>query len=285
MTPALVDQARALGRAPVGLLLPPVDVHLNAPGSVDSRLFRDRYGLQPTDITIVTVSRLVAWLKAESIQHTIEAVGVLGKKEPVRFIVVGDGDARPALERLASRVNACLGREAVIFTGALLDPRPAYAAADIVVGMGGSSLRGMAFSKPVIVVGEGGFAAPFDEETAPWFYHNGMYGCARSASLVEHLRPLIAEPQLRLRLGEFGRDFVSTQFSLESVGRTLSAFSELAVAYAPRIHTSVADALRTMAVKLGQGVVPERVRRGVKRRELARLPASAQHPVQPSPLA
>ena len=37
--------------------------------------------------------------------------------------------------------------------GEMLDPRPAYAAADVVLGMGGSALRGMAFGKPLVVQG------------------------------------------------------------------------------------------------------------------------------------
>ena len=60
--------------------------------------------------------------------------------------------------------------------GAMVDPRPAYAAADVVVGMGGSALRGMAFAKPVIVVGEKNFAEVFDQDTAQGFYDRGIYG-------------------------------------------------------------------------------------------------------------
>ena len=49
------------------------------------------------------------------------------------------------------------GRQVVLLTGEIADPRPAYAAADVVVGQGGSALRGMAFGKPLVVVGEGRF--------------------------------------------------------------------------------------------------------------------------------
>ena len=50
------------------------------------------------------------------------------------------------------------GRQVVLLTGEIADPRSAYAAADVVVGQGGSALRGMAFGKPLIVVGEEGFS-------------------------------------------------------------------------------------------------------------------------------
>ena len=175
-TPEMVDIARAAGRPHVDLLLPPVDVNANAMDAVDTRDFRHKHGLDDRCLNLVTVSRLAAWMKSESLIRTIEAVRALGRDAPLRFVIVGDGAARGKLEDLAQQVNAELGRRAVVFTGALLDPRPAYAAADIVVGMGSSALRGMAFAKPVIVVGEAGFSAPFNAQTAQGFLYTGMYG-------------------------------------------------------------------------------------------------------------
>ena len=138
-TPELVDRARAAGRRRVELLLPPVDVKLNAPGVVDPRSFREQYGIEEGDIMLVTVSRLsdVTDIKAESLFRTVEAVGTLGRDLPLRFVIVGDGAVRSELERRAEETNAKLGRAAVVLTGALIDPRPAYAAAEIFVGMGG----------------------------------------------------------------------------------------------------------------------------------------------------
>ena len=69
----------------------------------------------------------------------------MGRDFPLRLIIVGDGEVRSELNRLAAETNAKLGRTAVVLAGALLDPRPAYAAADVVVGMGGSPLGGMAY--------------------------------------------------------------------------------------------------------------------------------------------
>ena len=86
-------------------------------------------------------------MKGEGLHRTIDAVRTLGRDLPLRFVIVGDGTARIELERRANEVNTELGRSAVVLTGPLLDPRPAYASADIVVGMGGSALRGMAFGE------------------------------------------------------------------------------------------------------------------------------------------
>ena len=253
-TPELVDRARGAGRRRVGLLLPPVDVHLNAPDAADPRSFRAKYGLKDSDITLVTVSRLAAFLKGESLRRTIDAVRTLGRDLPVRLVIVGDGDARAELERQAQEVNEELGRAAVLFTGMLLDPRPAFAAADIVIGMGTSALRGMAFGKPAVIVGEHGFSAPFTPETADRFYYMGMYGLGDGSPdngrLISQLRTLAEQRHALTALGEFSREFVVRHFSLEQVSATLAAFYRDAVFARSRPNIAAADAVRTALVYL-----------------------------------
>jgi L-malate glycosyltransferase len=253
-TPELVNQARAKGHRRVELLLPPVDIHLNASGTVDPAPFREQYDIKDGDITLVTVSRLTEWMKGESLIRTIEAVRTLGHDLPLRFVIVGDGTARAKLERLADETNADLGRPAVVLTGAIFDPRPAYTAADIIVGMGGSALRGMAFGKPVVIVGEHGFSAPLTPETAESFYYNGIYGRGDgdpyNSRLVEDIRRLAEHPDQFPALGEFSRQFVVRHFSLEEVSTRLKVFCRAAVAEVPRFHVAVAEGLRTAAVYL-----------------------------------
>ena len=251
-TPEVLDQARAAGHQQPKLMLPPIDASLNAPDAVDPQAFRERYGIENSDITLVTVSRLDTCMKGESLYRTINAVSTLGTELPLRFVIVGDGDARANLERLADKTNAKLGRTAVLLTGALVDPRPAYAAANIVIGMGGSALRGMAFGKPVIIVGVGGFSAPFTPETADSFYYKGFYGVgdgnSDNACLVADLRCLAEHPDQLSALGEFSRQFVLRHFALEIVSTSFAEFCQVAAAYQPRFHVAAADGLRTAVV-------------------------------------
>ena len=232
-TPELLDQARAAGHRRLELLLPPVDVHQNAPDAVDPQPFRKRYGVENRDLTLVTVSRLDTLMKAESLIRTVDAVRRLGRGLPLRLMIVGDRDMRAKLERLAVETNAQLGRAAIVLTGALLDPRPAYAAADIVIGMGSSALRGMAFGKPVVIVGEQGFSAPLTPETAESFYYKGIYGqgdgSTGNARLVADICALAERPEQLLGLGKFSRQFVVRHFSLETVGARLAEFCRHAV--------------------------------------------------------
>lgn len=251
-TPEIADLARAAGRRRARVLPPPVDTTFNAPGATDYAGFRGEIGVSPEEILAVTVSRLTEHMKSESLYRTINVIGRLGRDYPLRFVVVGDGQARSALERRAAEVNAALGRRAIVFTGALLDPRPAYAAADIVVGMGGSALRGMAFGKPVIVVGENGFCDVLDPCTAAGFLFRGIYGHGagdpsndRLASLVTGLA---SEAARRAQLGAFARQWVVEHFSLEAVsGELIECFRD-AIANPPGVADRTFDALRTAAI-------------------------------------
>jgi glycosyltransferase involved in cell wall biosynthesis len=253
-TPELVEEAKMKGRRHVELLLPPVDVRLNAPGSVDAMQVREMCGIEAGDITIVTVSRLDTYLKRESLYRTLDVVRTLGRELPIKFVIVGDGEERPRLERLAGEINSELNRRAVVFTGFMVDPRPAYAAADIVVGMGGSSLRGMAFEKAVVIVGDRGFSAPFTPDTAQMFYYRGMYGRGDGSPSNEALKAAVRQfaerPDFRTQVGRFSREFVVREFSLEKGAERLARYCYQAAASGLVMKDSMSDGLRTAAVYL-----------------------------------
>ncbi|GAA2418037.1 hypothetical protein GCM10010191_30820 [Actinomadura vinacea] len=224
------------GRRPgaVHLIEPPVDVTANAPGH-PSEEFRARFGLDPGPVDIVVVSRLAAELKLEGLLTAIEAVERLPE---VRLVIVGDGACRDRVEARAAEANARTGRRAVVLTGQLDDPRPAYAAASVALGMGGSALRAMAFAKPLIVQGERGFFEPLTPETAGMFLEQGWYGVGGAGAdrLEAILRPLIGSADRRRELGEFGRALVVERFSLESAARVQE-----------RIYREALDTARTGA--------------------------------------
>jgi glycosyltransferase involved in cell wall biosynthesis len=250
--PILVDEARAAGRLPVEFIPPPVDVTQNAPGVVDGEAFRRRCGVAAGEVVMVTVSRLDPDMKTESLLRTLDVVEELGAKHPVRFIITGDGASRAELEARAAAINVKLRRTAVVFSGALLDPRPAYAAADIVVGMGGSALRSMAFAKPTVVVGKNGFAKLLCPETSESIYYNGNYGSGdgTNATLRAAVQRLLEHPGQIGPLGQFSREFVVRHFGMEEVSKRLMAFCEQAVAEPPSVLHAATEALRMSGVYL-----------------------------------
>lgn len=270
-TPEFVDLARAMGRKHVELLVPPVDTVENSADAVRSTVFRNQHNITPDAVALVTVSRLVSHLKLESLRRTIEAIGEVGRKLPVRLLVAGDGPVRGELEQLGAGVNSALGREAVTFLGELLDPRPAYAGADIVVGMGGSALRGAAFEKPVIVVGAMGFAACIAPETASYFLYKGIYGVGSRSGhnndLIECITSLAISKERRIELGKFARGFVVANFSIETVSSQLDRYFKTAISEKPTLLESFIDAVRMASILKFTRLTPSWFRNVIRKRE------------------
>ncbi|WP_269327179.1 glycosyltransferase [Kineosporia mesophila] len=252
-TEDLRRQARANGYEDATLIAPPVDLVANAP-DFDPGDFRVRHGLDPDRLLVVVCCRLVKELKLEGLLVACETIGELSREgHEVQLAVVGDGAAREAVRSAAERANAGADRAVVVLTGELPDPRPAYAAADVVLGMGGSALRGMAFGKPLVVQGEGGFWRVCRPDTIDGFLSAGWYGTEGGDSghrrLRSELMPLLADAAVRRSLGEFSRHVVVTNFGLEAAARVQ------ADVYARTLHDS-----------------PGRYRSsGLYRRDLARL--------------
>lgn len=253
-TPALVERARGDGIANVGLLLPPVDTAFNAPGTHDPKALRAELGVPGHALLYVIVSRLAHAMKGESIRHAIRAVDAMATERDARLVVIGDGPAHGELAALADRVNQLHGRRMVLLPGASLDPRPAYAAADVVIGMGSSALRGMAYAKPVIVVGEQGFARALTPDSAASFLHGGLYGVGEGTAdegrLLAEMRHLAASEQVRSALGRHALDFVRRHFSLDAVCESLSETAQAAIGMQPRPWTLTVDVMRTLAIYL-----------------------------------
>ena len=222
-TAQIADAERRFGRLDVTLIEPPVDIEHNAPQSaIDLAPLRSRLALAEDDLVVVCVSRLANELKLEGLLTAIEVVPDL--HPAARLLVVGDGPARADVEMAAARANARAGREAVVLAGELLDPRPAYALADVALGMGGSVLRAMAFGKPVVVQGERGFWELLTPQSLDQFLWTGWYGVgsdrAKGASrLAAHLTPLLMDGQRREELGRFSRSVTSDRFSLQRAGQ------------------------------------------------------------------
>ena len=235
--------AAASGHRRVTLLEPPIDTEADHP-SVDGGSFRAKHGIASDEVLVAMVCRLARLLKLEGLLTACDAVGELARAgRQIRLLIAGDGESRLDVRARADQANAAAGRQAVLLTGEIADPRPVYAAADIVVGQGGSALRGMAFGKPVIVVGELGFVEALTPDTAPIFLRQGWYGLgpgslgSGAAALRSALEHLASSSALRAELGAFGRRLAVERFSLRRAAQLLeeqyaAAVSE-PVAFAP----------------------------------------------------
>jgi glycosyltransferase involved in cell wall biosynthesis len=189
--------------------------------SVDGSSFRALHDIRPDEVLVAMICRLVPDLKLEGLLAACDAVGELARAGwQVRLVIVGDGQARNKIAERATRANAIGARQVVLLTGEMTDPRPAYAAADVVVGQGGSALRGMAFGKPLVVVGEDGFSELLTPSSASIFLQQGWYGLGPGSlgSGVPALRlameQLVGSLDLRRELGAFARQLALDRFSL-----------------------------------------------------------------------
>lgn len=233
-SPLIAAQAR--GReGPVDVLEIPTDTDDQTP-DWPAESFRATRGITPDELLVVIVSRLVPVLKLEGILTAVRAVGELAGRLPVRLLIAGSGPSAPQISALAVAVNARHGRPVVVMAGEILDARPAYAAADIVVGMGGSLLRAMAFGKPCIVQGEGGFFEPLSAETARPFLWHGFYGVRAGAGadglarLTGLLDGLATDKARRAELASFALSLVRQRYSLSGAAEQQLASYRAALA-------------------------------------------------------
>jgi len=264
-TADLRRRALAAGRASVTLLEPPVDVRANAP-TFDPGSFRADHGLDPVIPLVAVVCRLVAELKLEGLLAACAVVGRLAESGvDAQLVVVGDGPARGRVEAAAAAANAVTGRRAVVLTGELADPRPAYAAADVMLGMGGSALRGLAFGAPLVVQGERGFWRLLTPESAPTFLDQGWYGLGSDVDSVAGvdrlagiLTDLLADPAARERLARYGRRLVVERFSLD---RAAAVQEEVYAAVLAGVPVSGRAAMAADAARSAVGVTRHQLRR------------------------
>jgi len=251
-TPQLFDEQRLI-RDRVHLIEPPIDTVRNAPG-VAGPSIREQLGIDAGDLVVGVVSRLaVQYGKLDGILVAIDVVGRLAARWPVRLVVVGEGPGLAVVADRAAAVNSEHGRDVVIVTGGLLDPRPAYDTADVVIGMGSSALKGMAFGKPLVVQGEEGFWQALTEESLPMFAGQGWFG--RSGAGAEDferaLAPLLADPSLRAACGALGRRIVEEHYSLAAAGEAQVAVYEDAIARRPSLARA-SSALRHSSIEVAK---------------------------------
>jgi len=149
----------------------------------------------------------------------------LAKVPSLKYIVVGDGDDRPRLERLARDLGVA---ENVLFTGSLSDPELAaiYRRSDVFLlpartvlddrspkgeGFGIVFLEAMGFGKPVIGPKYGAPAELIRDG------ENGLLVDPESpASVAEALVKLLSDPGAARRMGAAGTEWVNAHYSYAS---------------------------------------------------------------------
>jgi len=167
----------------------------------------------------------------------------------------------------------------VTLQGSIMDPRSAYAAADVVVAMGSSALRAMAIGRPVVVQGEEAFSEVFEPATLDVFLRQGFYGHGDGASdvkrLVEQIGGLLGDEQRRRELGRFGRQVVTQRFSLERAVGLQQEIYEWVLRRPPRLSLKEALTCAGRALSLELQNHSPKQKRQSREREQELLAAAA----------
>jgi phosphatidylinositol alpha-1,6-mannosyltransferase len=184
----------------ISVLSPALDPRHSAPDSEPLR-----WPVPPGSRVLLTVGRLLASEPGKGVDLVIQALPRLLKSFPnLYYVVIGDGDGRPPLEKLAAE---CGVAERVLFPGSRSGSlRTCYEAAEVFVmpsrqeGFGIVYLEAMAAGRPVVGAACGGATEVIaDGETG--FLVN--YGDV--PALEQRLAALLANDGLRQKMGEAGR--------------------------------------------------------------------------------
>ena len=269
-TEGLAREARGHGRDTY-VIEPPIDVDSNRSEACENP--RADLNLDADAFVISVVGRLSA--EHEKYLGVLEAIAVvdeLARTSAVTLVIAGDGEGMREVRSRANDVNARHHADVVRVMGNLLDPRPVYAAADVVLGMGGSALKGMAFARPLVVQGAGGFWRLLTPESQDQFLADGFFGHggAGAADLEPILRDLIGDPHRRSALGAFGRDLVESRFDVKRAGERLANIYSAATTTAAR-RARAARSLATTTYEFAKFRTVMRLQ--VMRGDLEREPA------------
>lgn len=143
------------------------------------------------------------------------AVDILEKAPSSRFLVVGDGELRSAIEEEAKRLSLL---PALIFTGIRRDIPEILNAIDVLVfsskweGLPVTLLEGMAASRPVVSTAVDGVRDVIKDGITGILVPAGNYSALAQACLK-----LVDDIDLRKKMGSAGRELVSEKYSVDSM--------------------------------------------------------------------
>ncbi len=193
----------------------------------------------------------------------------------VRFVVVGDGHLRPALEAHAR--EAGLGEDVLTFTGTRDDPENFYAALDVAAltslneGTPLTLIEAMANARACVATDVGGVVDLLGATTAQLKRHDGEWRlCERGVLVCGHdaaafasaLSYLVEHEGVRAELGGRGREFARRAYSLERlVADVAGLYGEMARG---REGSAAATESKSLAASAAGGATERRAAVGAR---------------------
>ncbi len=196
-------------------------------------------GVQHDIKKLVMIARL-SRAKVNSILYTLDAMESLAlQRDDFILVIIGASQDKSVKNHVLSRIQQINGRTertVVIHDESLSAHAARYlASADVVLGVGRVCLEAMIFAKPVMVVGESGFAgcispALSDDELSVIAHYNfsgrnvlehGVPGGGEGRQVMcETLNKLLADTEFRDATAAFGYRYVFERYDVQSAVRT-----------------------------------------------------------------
>jgi glycosyltransferase involved in cell wall biosynthesis len=209
--------------------IPPEKIRIIRNGVVDRPLASAadrlicRRALGVEDPDAIVIGCVANYLPVKRHDLLIEAFAALsGGERALRLVLVGEGPQRPNLERQIRR-RGLEGR--VILHGSEQDPEPLYTAFDIVAqassreGLPNALLEAGVAARAIVATDAGGSGEIIlDGRTGL------LVPVEDPAALGDALQRLVADPNLRERLGRAARDHVTAAFGMD---RFVAEFAQL----------------------------------------------------------
>lgn len=182
--------------------------------------FRNRYGLQPNDVAVGIVGRIVAVKNHSFFNKVVQDLITAPPAHPTAFFIIGDGDLKVQvqkdlqLKKISFNTSSITNENRIVFTSWLTEMYEVMNGLDIIVltslneGTPLSIIEAQYFKRPVVstnvggvidtmVDGKTGFLSESNDET----------------TFAKKLRLLIENEALRWQMGNEGYKFVSAKFS------------------------------------------------------------------------
>lgn len=194
--------------------------------------FRKQFGFAPDELVITIVGRVVPVKNHPLFVEMAARVAAQAPDKKLRFLIVGDGDARPAMEEAFRKTgvsynyfpeNSAPAQATCISWSREVDR--VFAASDIVVltsfneGTPVSMIEAQAAGKPVVCTDVGGVADIIEEGVSGFIVPSGN-GPAFSEAVLK----LVADEDLRHRMGTAGRQAVLKRFSYQRLVGDMDAY-------------------------------------------------------------
>ncbi len=222
----LRDRAAALGAEASKVIVVPygVDAGFFAPCSEKASQLRRQLAIGDEELVVFSVGRMV---RKKGFEYLLQAAPQIIRSvgRPVRIVLGGDGDLRPELETLASKLGI---DDRVIFTGMLTQGQVAacLSASDVVAlpcvrddwgnvdGLPNVLLEALAAGRPVVATSAGGIGMVLRDR------ENGRLVPERSSeALASAIVDLLERESLRASLGAAARATVEKHYSWTEIAR------------------------------------------------------------------